>query len=33
MGTLIVTQNQAGLWADSRYWEQAAKNWTAAASR
>nr|WP_062789349.1 aminopeptidase P family protein [Aquitalea pelogenes] len=25
MGTLIVTQDQAGLWADSRYWEQAAK--------
>ena len=25
MGTLIVTHNQAGLWADSRYWEQAAK--------
>jgi hypothetical protein len=24
--------DQAGLWADSRYWEQAAKNWTAAAS-
>ena len=25
MGTLIVTADQAGLWADSRYWEQAAK--------
>ena len=23
MGTLIVTQDQAGLWADSRYWQQA----------
>ena len=23
MGTLIVTKEQAGLWADSRYWEQA----------
>ncbi|PXX48329.1 aminopeptidase P family protein [Aquitalea magnusonii] len=23
MGTLIVTADQAGLWADSRYWEQA----------
>jgi len=25
VGTLIVTQDFAGLWADSRYWEQAAK--------
>lgn len=25
VGTLVVTQDFAGLWADSRYWEQAAK--------
>ena len=25
VGTLIVTPTFAGLWADSRYWEQAAK--------
>ena len=28
VGTLIVTQDFAGLWADSRYWEQAAKELT-----
>lgn len=28
VGTLIVTQDFAGLWADSRYWEQASKELT-----
>ena len=32
VGTLIITQDFAGLWADSRYWEQATKSWQAAAS-
>lgn len=28
VGTLIITQDFAGLWADSRYWEQASKELT-----
>lgn len=28
VGTLVVTANQAGVWVDSRYWEQASKQLT-----
>lgn len=30
VGTLVVTRDFAGVWADSRYWEQAQKSWLVA---